>query len=155
MTRLRPDRRRDPGEPAEILPQLEAAIVAPLEGREITGRMLLIAGAQRARDRTLDVAQAGVHPLEVLALGASAAGDLDDVPHVGLDEGIEAGQAIAQHTRSRRDAGLGVVPDRLLREAGDDAHVGVERPSLTGLDGDDERGLVGRSRPRFPGFSPP
>src|SRR5262245_50700952 len=95
--RLRVDRGRRSGEAAKDLFQLEAAIVTPLEGCQITGRMLWIAGAQCARDRTLDVAQSSVNPLEVAALGSAAAGDLDDVPEIGLAQAVEARQAIAQH----------------------------------------------------------
>ena len=71
--RLRLDGGRDAGQSAEVLGQIEAAIVAPLEGRQIAGRVLRITRAQRALDGALDVAEAGVDPLEVVALGAATA----------------------------------------------------------------------------------
>ena len=124
--------------------QAKSAIESVFELGQVARRMGRADGAERARDGALDVAKDGVDPLEdAQALGSvDAASDDGCVRALGVGDAGKAGEPVGDDMAARNQAGLGILSDRRLREALDQAQMDTGRPALTGLDRGHEREFV-------------
>ena len=103
-----------------------------VEGAEIKlGVLAELEGFVRSLDQGLQVAQHRVHPAEIRHIPGLALADNDvGVGAACIDHGREARQPIAQHVRTRLQAGQSPVLDRFLREAADRRHLHVQRVAV-------------------------
>src|SRR3954469_15498412 len=134
-----------PGEALNDAVELEAAIEPVGEAGEVGLRMLRADMVIGAGERGLDVAQAGVDPLERRpARGPLAgAGRHREVLAAGLLDRRPAGQAVADDIAPGGEVPLGQPLHLLLAEALDHAQPQPPRPALgRGLDRGDDRRLA-------------
>ena len=108
--------------------------------------------------RGLDVAEQGVHPIELWMPGGlpSAASHDRYMPTTGTGDGGEAGQPIREDCRIGRQAGTGITRDLALAEAADATQVYTLGPTvLRRLNGGDERDFVIRPAATLAGLCRP
>ena len=125
-----------------IFSEVEAAIVAPLEGCQIALCMLAIARAKRPCHRALDVAKARVEPSKIGVRRTPSTAGPHDALQTRFGDPVEASEVVAQYAQARCDRAHRIAFDRLFRKSRDGAHLGIDRPSITRLDGNDERVAV-------------
>ena len=80
----------DAGEALEVFRQLEAPVVAPFVGSEITRHVARIERAAGAGDGALDVAEGDIHPQELQVFRPTAAGDGRRMHRPRIDDAVEA-----------------------------------------------------------------
>src|SRR3954452_21775709 len=134
-----------PGEALDDAVELEAAVEPVGEAGEVRLRMLRADMVVGAGDRGLDVAQAGVDPLERRPARGPLAGTgrHREVLAAGLLDRRPAGQAVADDIAPGGEVPLGQPLHLLLAEALDHAHPQPPRPALgRGLDRGDDRRLA-------------
>jgi hypothetical protein len=125
----------DTGEALDIFVEIKPAIEAPLIAGEITLGVLRVARATRASDRTFDVAETRVRPLEAPVLRSPAAGHDCFVLEPGISEPAETAEAVAHDVRAGCNIGFRVDLDRLPGEPRNAPQLGVDRLVLTSGDG--------------------
>ena len=112
--------------------QVKPAVEAPLELREVAGKMLSAHPPVHADHIPFQIAQDGVDPLECRVLCAAPATGhghhlvvADDLP-----DGLEGGYSLREHGGRLRQAPLGPGSDRLAPEVLHDRDLDVEHPAL-------------------------
>ena len=142
----------DRGEAGEHLGQLETAVEAILELGEIAEYIAHSDRFQSSHDRRFDIPEHGIHPAETWEfLGMSVLGrDHGRMRAAGFRHGTEAAEPVRDDARRglqmrlRHRLDLGAVVNL------HDMQQQTQRPPvIAGLDGHDERGLVGPRTPTF------
>src|SRR5512134_1289301 len=136
-----------PGEALDDAVELEAAVEAVGEAREVALGVLGTDVVIGAGDRGLDVAQRRVHPPERRPSGGplARAGDHREVRAAGLFDRRPAGEAVADHVAAGREVALGELLDLPLAEALDHRELEPARLAFgRGLDRGDDGGLARR-----------